>query len=306
MNGIVEDREYHDCDSTMMMTEDEFLQQGEAKEPLRICCYGSSSNLTPQKYLDQAYALGKLLAQRGHVCVNGAGAWGCMGALNQGASDHDGHIIGVIHGMFEVDGAIWSSEEGKTTSDSPHNDATNDSKDAGSHAAFQKNHKRELLIASGDDLQERKKMLVQHADALVVLPGGPGTWDELLEMACAKNVGLSDIPIVCVNVDGYYEPLRQMFQSGQDQQMVKIATEDILSFVPSALDALRYMEQQLEGKSSKCPTIQRRKSAFMQSQGRGSMMGDGFGFVKSFLGHAETGSGGLYESNGGTSRSNNA
>lgn len=46
--------------------------------------------------MDEAYALGKTLALRGHVCVNGAGAYGCMAAMNDGAADHDGHIIGVV------------------------------------------------------------------------------------------------------------------------------------------------------------------------------------------------------------------
>ena len=48
-----------------------------ASIPLRICCYGSSSSRTPAKYTDQAYNLGKILALRGHTCVNGAGSAGC-------------------------------------------------------------------------------------------------------------------------------------------------------------------------------------------------------------------------------------
>ena len=48
-----------------------------ASVPLRICCYGSSSSRTPAKYTDQAYNLGKILALRGHTCVNGAGSAGC-------------------------------------------------------------------------------------------------------------------------------------------------------------------------------------------------------------------------------------
>ena len=74
-----------------------------AANPLRICCYGSSSSRTPEEYTAAAYALGALLARRGHTCVNGAGRAGCMAALNRGAGDHDGRIVGVIHEKFVVD-----------------------------------------------------------------------------------------------------------------------------------------------------------------------------------------------------------
>lgn len=83
-----------------------------------------------------------------------------MAAMNDGASDEGGHIVGVIHEMFVVDGSDWVSEEG------------------GAHSAFHGGG-REILVAGGNDLQERKRLLVEGADALVVLPGGPGTWDEV-------------------------------------------------------------------------------------------------------------------------------
>jgi hypothetical protein len=79
-----------------------------------------------------------------------------------------GHIIGVIHEMFVVDGSDWTVRDG------------------GAHGVFQHSNPnerdgpiRDLLVAGGDDLQERKKLLVKAADAVVVLPGGPGTWDEV-------------------------------------------------------------------------------------------------------------------------------
>lgn len=87
-----------------------------------------------------------------------------MAAMNQGAHDHRGHIVGVIHEKFVVDGSDWFE---------------------GAHSVFaNKNNKErgggaEILIARGNDLQERKRLLVEGADALVVLPGGPGTWDEV-------------------------------------------------------------------------------------------------------------------------------
>jgi predicted Rossmann-fold nucleotide-binding protein len=137
-------------------------------QKLRVCCYGSSSAKTPEKYLQEARNLGYILARRGHICVNGAGSFGCMAAMNDGAAAGNGHIIGVIHEMFVVDGSDWCVQDG------------------GAHKVFHATNPnerdgplREILVAGGDDLQERKKLLVEGANALVVLPGGPGTWDEV-------------------------------------------------------------------------------------------------------------------------------
>ncbi len=87
-----------------------------------------------------------------------------MAAMNQGAHDYHGHIVGVIHEKFVVDGSDWFE---------------------GAHSVFaNSNDKAEILIAKGNDLQERKRLLVEGADALVVLPGGPGTWDEVRFYFC--------------------------------------------------------------------------------------------------------------------------
>ena len=49
-----------------------------AQRKLRVCCYGSSSAKTPDKFLKEAWSLGYILARRGHTTVNGAGSFGCM------------------------------------------------------------------------------------------------------------------------------------------------------------------------------------------------------------------------------------
>lgn len=80
-----------------------FCFQSKASVSLKITCYGSSSAKTPVRYLDEARLLGYILAKRGHVCINGAGSYGCMAAMNEGCHIGDGHVRGVIHEMFLVD-----------------------------------------------------------------------------------------------------------------------------------------------------------------------------------------------------------
>jgi predicted Rossmann-fold nucleotide-binding protein len=173
---------------------------------LRVCCYGSSSSQTPMAYLQEAATLGFLLAIRGHTCVNGAGSFGCMAAMNDGAAAGNGHIVGVIHEMWLVDGA--AETENNNDNDGGGGDDSNKKKkkewktlrplrDGGAHRIFEPEQpaaaaaaaasasathgqpRREMLVAGGKDLQERKRLLVDKADALIVLPGGPGTWDEV-------------------------------------------------------------------------------------------------------------------------------
>ena len=194
-----------------------------ASTPLRICCYGSSSSRTPAKYINAAYNLGYYLAQRGHTCVNGAGNAGCMAAMNRGANDGDGLIVGVIHEAFVVDGSDWFE---------------------GCHDVFNKANKTRhtIMIARGNDLQERKKLLVDGAQGLIVLPGGPGTWDELWEMACARHIGFHSMPIVCVNVDGYYDNFKAILSRAHEDELLYKNPDEILHFEETAEAAVKWIE----------------------------------------------------------------
>jgi hypothetical protein len=222
-----------------------------APQPLRVCCYGSSSSGTPSPYLREAAALGYILAKRGHTCVNGAGSFGCMSAMNHGADYGGGKIVGVIHEMWLIDGASAASKNVR---------------DGGAHPVFddeKKNH--EMLIAKGNDLQERKRLLVENANALVVLPGGPGTWDELWEMACAVGLGLSSLPIVCVNVDGYYDPFRTILERAYREQLMKVPPEQIVHFETTAESAVRWIETAQEKYTKPRVTIQARSETLRRS-----------------------------------------
>jgi hypothetical protein len=66
----------HPAATMMLPTKTATTPIEKAPTPLRICCYGSSSSRTPSKYTNAAYNLGYHLAQRGHICVNGAGSAG--------------------------------------------------------------------------------------------------------------------------------------------------------------------------------------------------------------------------------------
>mmetsp|Transcript_14092 Transcript_14092/g.29784 ORF Transcript_14092/g.29784 Transcript_14092/m.29784 type:complete len:427 (+) Transcript_14092:59-1339(+) len=282
-----------------------FSFRSTAPRSLNVTCYGSSSAKTPERYLHEARLLGYILAKRGHVCINGAGSYGCMAAMNDGVHAGDGHVRGVIHEMFLADNG-YLDNNGKDAIDSKDAidiDIVDRSQTkpnqktllrrASSHRVFEnaivlsrhgqnqqqqqpKTNRqgttdgnsngdddekasttgipsddetpkkpspiREILVAGGDDLQERKKFLVTNTDALIVLPGGPGTWDELWEMACARHLELNALPIVCVNVDGYYEPFREMLDRAHHDKLIRLEPETIVRFADSAEEAVRFVE----------------------------------------------------------------
>jgi uncharacterized protein (TIGR00730 family) len=247
--------------------------QIKAQKPLRICCYGSSSSETPELYLTEARSLGYMLAKRGHTCVNGAGAYGCMAAMNDGAHAGDGHIVGVIHEMWLQksealrDGGahrIFHSTENAAPPDTNTTTATTTNNSNLSLNPAWNGPKREMLIAGGKDLQERKRLLVDQADALIVLPGGPGTWDELWEMACARGIGLSNLPIVCVNCDGYYEPFRAMLVRAYNDKLTKLLPHEIIQFEASAEAAVKWVKAVQDAKQTFSKTTFNSKTSMLR------------------------------------------
>jgi uncharacterized protein (TIGR00730 family) len=179
----------------------------------RIACFGSSSNLTPQKYLDAAYELGNLLAKGSHLCVNGGGKDGCMGALNRGALAGEGKIRGVIHEM-------WIGEEEQPGI--------------------------EMVVARGDDLAERKKLLFDNADAIISLPGGLGTFDELYEAVAARQLGLNGLKPVClVNTDGFFDATLAQLDRMFEDKLLRGPWQNVLGNAPTAAAALEYIVTEL-------------------------------------------------------------
>lgn len=140
---------------------------------MRICIYAASSNHCDPAYHADARALGATLARAGHTIVYGGGAVGSMGALADGALAAGGEVIGVIpRFMIELE---WA-------------------------------HVNLSALELVDDMRERKHRLLTGADAVIALPGGCGTLEELFEAITLKQLGIYLNPIVLLNTRGYWNP----------------------------------------------------------------------------------------------------
>ena len=86
-------------------------------------------------------------------------------------------------------------------------------------------------------------------------------------MACARNIGLTSLPIVCVNVDGYYENFRQMLDRAYQDELIKLQPHEILHFEQTAEAAVRWLEEQAAQvpPPSAHPRLRRRSSVLGRS-----------------------------------------
>jgi uncharacterized protein (TIGR00730 family) len=146
-----------------------------APRSLAICVYCSSSDTIDARYVRLAAAVGTELARRGHRLVSGGGSISCMGAVARAARSGGAFTVGVIPTAL---------------------------------------HTRELADFDADELvvtetmRERKAHMDARADAFLALPGGLGTLEELLEVWTARVLGLHDKPVVVLDPDGIFAPLR--------------------------------------------------------------------------------------------------
>ena len=144
---------------------------------LSVCVYCSSAGGLAEVHRSAARDLGRELAARGHRLVYGGGNVGLMGELARSVHDHGGTMVGVIpQGLVDRELAYHRADE--------------------------------LLVTT--TLRERKAEMDARADAFVVLPGGFGTLEELLEVLTLRQLRLHDRPIVLVNVAGYWDPFLSM------------------------------------------------------------------------------------------------
>jgi hypothetical protein len=139
---------------------------------MTICVFASSSSRIDNEYAIAAANLGMLLARAKIEVVYGGGGIGLMGKLADAVLENGGRITGVIPSFMKDEG--WD------------------------HRGVS-----EMIITS--DMGERKKQMFTLADAVVALPGGVGTLEELTEAMTLKQLGLYQGPIIILNTMNFYK-----------------------------------------------------------------------------------------------------
>lgn len=165
-----------------------------------LCVYcGSRPGATPA-YADVARQVGQWIGQHGGQLVYGGGRGGLMGVVADATLAAGGRVIGVIPR------ALVDREHA-------HRGCT------------------ELHVV--DTMHERKRLMAEHADAFLALPGGIGTFEEFFETWTWRQLGYHDKPIGLLNQDGYYDALLAFvrhsvasgFMDGSQMQLMQTGSQ---------------------------------------------------------------------------------
>jgi len=166
--------------------------------PFSVCVYCGSRDGVDPAYAQAAEQTGTMLANNNWRLVYGAGDVGLMGRVARAAQDADGETFGVIPEHL----VKW--EVGKT-------DLTS------------------FIIT--ETMHERKKVMLMNADAVIVLPGGAGSLDEMFEALTWRQLDLHNKPVFVVNTNGYWDPMLHMVDHVIAQGFADTSLKDYMSVV---------------------------------------------------------------------------
>lgn len=153
-----------------------------------VCVYSASSTKIDEVYFNAARQLGQLLAKRRIRLINGAGSIGLMRSVADAVLENAGEVTGVIPKFMVEQG--WH------------------------HTGLTK-------LVEVESMHERKQLMADLSDAVIALPGGCGTLEELLEIITWKQLGLYLNPIVILNTNGFFDPLLDMLARAIDENFMR-------------------------------------------------------------------------------------
>lgn len=177
---------------------------------MKIAVYCGSSAGNDEKYKNTAAELGRWMAENGHELVFGASDSGLMGAVADGVLNAGGVAIGVVPDVAEIKARM---------------------------------HKGLTKYVYTDTMSERKRQMIELADAFIALPGGIGTIDEITEVICLAQLRLHTKPSILYNIDGYYEPLRDMLRMTEKTGFAHPEGNGRLAFLNNLFDIGKFLSE---------------------------------------------------------------
>ena len=176
-----------------------------------VCVFCGAQNAVPQQHLDLAKKFGQDLAKNDRKLVYGGGDCGLMGAVANGALEEKGEVVGVFPrslSRIEVE-----------------------------HQGLSKMY----LV---DTMHERKQIMYDHSSVFVILPGGFGTMDEMFEVITWKQIGVHNKPVVILNHEGYWNPLKELMENIIEKGFAKPHTREFYKYVDTHEELYNVLEMQ--------------------------------------------------------------
>ena len=177
-----------------------------------VCVYCGSRPGKRPAYAEDARATGAMLARRGWRLVYGAGDVGLMGEVARTAQAAGGATFGVIP----------------------------------THLLAREVGKRDLTtFVVTETMHERKKVMFMNADAVLVLPGGGGSLDELFEVLTWRQLGLHEKPIVLLNTEGYWDPLVTLIRRIVEEGFAEASLSGFVTVAATVSEAEAHLSRAL-------------------------------------------------------------
>lgn len=177
-------------------------------EVMHICVYCSASDSLAPAYVETAAALGRAIGARGDTLVYGGSSRGLMGQVARGVHQTGGKVVGYLPRMLlNIEIAYDAADE--------------------------------LIIS--EDMRARKAGMASRADAFIALPGGIGTLEELFEIMTLRALGQIAKPLVLLNVNGFYDPLRAMIVSMGQHGFLRRAVDELFTLAPDVETAMAHV-----------------------------------------------------------------
>ncbi len=157
----------------------------ETKRLESTCVFCGSSDAADPAFLTAAADLGVALAEAKIKLVYGGGGVGLMGAVARAAHEAGGEVLGIIPTfLVGAERALESVEH--------------------------------IIV---DNMHERKMLMFLRSDSFVILPGGIGTLEEVVELLSWRRLDLHAKPVVFYNPRDFWAPLFKLFQHTVDENL---------------------------------------------------------------------------------------
>jgi hypothetical protein len=176
---------------------------------MRICVYCASSSKVDKAYFEATQKLAEDMAVRGITLVYGGGSAGLMGCIADNVLKNKGQVVGILPRF--MDKVEWG-------------------------------HKGLTQLTLVKDMHERKKLLIRDVDAVVALPGGCGTLEELMEVITLKRLGKFTKPIIILNTNGFYDHLKLLLEKMIHEHFMRSEHVEIWQFVDQPEDIIPAIE----------------------------------------------------------------
>ena len=211
-----------------------------------VCVYCGSSAGRNDIYSKDAHELGDLFHKMGWQLVYGGGTTGLMGEIAKATMGprYDGRVHGIIPN------ALVSKERHNIADDDNDNSSIKSAELEENIKIDVDNHKGSTPISWKfgrttvvNDMHSRKRLMADESDAFVAMPGGYGTFEEIMECITWSQLGIHNKPVILFNINGFYDSLLEFIQHSIQEGFISKSNGDIVQVAHTALEVVQKIEQ---------------------------------------------------------------